>query len=979
MAPTVPTYEPGGRRRTNPYQPNQVNADMFGANVGRAIASVGENISSLGSTFAQLEKEQKAKNDTARVMEAYTDGTKRLREVLYDPENGLYNRTGRNAEGVLDLTSEEAQRIFSEVEGTLDNEDQKEAFRRMWQRKEESTLDGMSKYEFDQMGAATTQAKTSALANLEADIVANYNNPDALAANFDAVRGMIRANPDGLPQEAVEQLERESVSKLHLQVIQRMSLDNPALALEYYEDHKGQVSGSDHALAEKYISAVEQIRDARGIAEEISSGGGASDIINAMISAESSGDPSAVSSAGALGLMQLMPDTAREMAYALGLKDVSGMDDADLQLFFASPEGQEINKRLGTAYLSRQLTRFNGDVEAALVAYNAGPDNAVKWLNAGRDYSVLPKPEETYPYVGKVLGQAFGITDTQGGMEGASQRYQDALKGSGSNMFTGGSATDFLLERLQPGRPASYVTDMNPVMRDRLAAFMAAAPDFVKDGLDLLSGARSEERQKELWDAALAKYGSEAEARKWVAPPGKSQHNHGNAADLGWNGAGFSSAPQAVKDWVHQNAERFGLAFPLSNEGWHIETTEARGGQFQEGLGFSAGNVFDGRVFDGQGNMVEGQPGLVTLSAAPGSAANVYTQFASPYRTSTTGSLDAMLAEAEERYWDRPDLLAEVQRQIKNDWNTKQATQQAQVDSLKMEVFRGIMNGQKVRDFPPALLEQIGAEGVSSLLTLESKFEPGNSDKTDDRTYYQLTMMDPADFAEVDLLSYAEKLSATDFQKFADRQAELLRGGDGVGQVVGMRTRSQIMSDTVALLGLEPTKNQDDARSVATLERMLDDKVRAYAEANNGKSPGAPEIQEMVDRLILEGTIDGSGALGGLFGNDRKMVYQLTPDELNRFTVANTVNDIPAEDQAVVARAYRGIWGETPGEAGAVDFYNDMVRVSLGAAPTPPDALKTQILQALAQRLGRRPTEEEIANTYRRMIQSATGMTNGGR
>tara|TARA_R110000851_G_scaffold22626_6_gene66996 strand:- start:518 stop:3901 length:3384 start_codon:yes stop_codon:yes gene_type:complete len=114
-------------------------------------------------------------------------------------------------------------------------------------------------------------------------------------------------------------------------------------------------------------------------------------------------------------------------------------------------------------------------------------------------------------------------------------------------------------------------TGMNDQFSSGLDAMIAAAPESVQKSLKVSSGFRSVARQKELWAGALKKYGSVAEARKWVAPPGNSQHGHGNAADLK-----FQS--DEAKQWVHANAGQFGLSFPLSNEPWHIELATARGG-----------------------------------------------------------------------------------------------------------------------------------------------------------------------------------------------------------------------------------------------------------------------------------------------------------------------------------------------------------------------------------------------------------------
>lgn len=120
-------------------------------------------------------------------------------------------------------------------------------------------------------------------------------------------------------------------------------------------------------------------------------------------------------------------------------------------------------------------------------------------------------------------------------------------------------------------RPDS-VSGFDPRLNDRLGQLFMSAPPEVRDVLRITSGYRSPEKQAQLWQEALTKYGSPDAARKWVAPPGKSNHNHGTAADLKY------LAPTA-QEWAHANAANYGLAFPLSNEPWHVEIAEARGGQ----------------------------------------------------------------------------------------------------------------------------------------------------------------------------------------------------------------------------------------------------------------------------------------------------------------------------------------------------------------------------------------------------------------
>ncbi|QIL02954.1 lytic transglycosylase domain-containing protein [Sphingomonas sinipercae] len=86
---------------------------------------------------------------------------------------------------------------------------------------------------------------------------------------------------------------------------------------------------------------------------------------------ESSFEPYAVSHAGARGLMQLMPGTAREQAGKMGM----GYDPNRLM------SDKAYNVMLGSAYFQRMLNTWNGSVPLAVASYNAGAGNVRKWIN----------------------------------------------------------------------------------------------------------------------------------------------------------------------------------------------------------------------------------------------------------------------------------------------------------------------------------------------------------------------------------------------------------------------------------------------------------------------------------------------------------------------------------------------------------------------------------------------------------------------
>ncbi len=105
------------------------------------------------------------------------------------------------------------------------------------------------------------------------------------------------------------------------------------------------------------------------------------DLIHAIIRAESGYDPQARSRAGAAGLMQLMPGTARRL----------GVDD---------PYDPVQSIDAGTRFMGELLDLFPDSLESALAAYNAGP-------GAVRRYGGIPPYAETQAYVPRVLGYLY--------------------------------------------------------------------------------------------------------------------------------------------------------------------------------------------------------------------------------------------------------------------------------------------------------------------------------------------------------------------------------------------------------------------------------------------------------------------------------------------------------------------------------------------------------------------------------------------
>lgn len=153
------------------------------------------------------------------------------------------------------------------------------------------------------------------------------------------------------------------------------------------------------------------------------------ELLKAMAKAESGFDPNATSKSGAMGIMQLMPSTAK----GLGVKDAYD---------------PEQNIMGGAKYIASLLEKYDGNVSYALAAYNAGSGNVDK-------YDGIPPFEETQNYVTKILGYlqngGVEIPDQWADVTGADSASDTTLGDALKQLFTREDYEDFLrlfLERL---------------------------------------------------------------------------------------------------------------------------------------------------------------------------------------------------------------------------------------------------------------------------------------------------------------------------------------------------------------------------------------------------------------------------------------------------------------------------------------------------------------------------------------------------
>ncbi len=412
-------------------------------NASSAIAAVGraqQNSAQAMMDSAAAREEKARKQALLEAAERENRARRDTMDLLYgkDDKPGLYSRNGKNAMGLEEEYQKQFEAIRQRATAGLQDPDALEELNKSLNSLDLSNLDNVKRHEQKERIGYTTQL-TADKADLAAQkVYLEWNNKDTFQKSLKEAEdaAITMASVQGVDATDKILSARSGVYRMRLTAM--MNQDDPTAILQAHKIYKdaigkGEIHWKDVQDLDRAFSSVLPKAEAYGALREFQGGNTigarqAGEIFPAMLQVESGGrhtDASGAvitSSAGAKGIAQLMPATAKEMAKELGI-------DPSTWLM------PEINQLLGQKYFEKMQNKF-GDNVLAVLSYNWGPGNVqdhIKEVGDPRtgevsyDYFLATVPsDEARAYVPKVMaamGEGSGKIDTF-----RAQQFQGTLR-----------------------------------------------------------------------------------------------------------------------------------------------------------------------------------------------------------------------------------------------------------------------------------------------------------------------------------------------------------------------------------------------------------------------------------------------------------------------------------------------------------------------------------------------------------------------
>jgi hypothetical protein len=1000
----------------------------FGAGIGSALGDLANGLGQAGNAALNIQAQKNEENRTSSTLDAYSQYQTKTNETLYQGDGALLGKVGKDAIGVGKSYADLAGGIYRDIDATISDPKAKQAFRKMAVQRDQSVSEALMRHEFDQSKAYKSDSLKAALASSVDSATSGFTDPKIVDNAIATGTRAIHAQNAGEPDEFVNQQVREFTSQVHSGIVSRMATSDINAAYKYYQDHGDEITGPEHIqldrmFAPKRTAEAENsfVNTATGVskaASDLTDAGGR--LISAIGTGESDGNPNAehpVRISGgkqvqASGQHGVLISTARELSPRVDGGALAGKSDAEIKEALKNPG-------LSAAYSARmmddQLKRYNGDIEAALIAYNAGPANADKWIKAGRSDDALPRPGETRKYVDKVMG-----------------RYADL---SGGGITAGPDPTPYSQIAIGKDLPAAgqRLTPDNWNLKFYKPKDMMA-PTAGGQFVDARAATMADALGKRFFDATgirvpinddydPANPGPTAGKRRGTADVAdnphvsKSQHLLGRAFDfqvqkltpeqkstflqmareVGFSGVGFYEGKSghlhldtgrarswgAVPSWAQTGMR---MTVPTGGEGDQA-TMPGASAPLPSGLNTRTGPYSEDKRVATKRVAIESLPASASTNALlfsptygmTGAVGATTVPTVPPVMPTTVKTndfdLDGSLAAAAAQFGEDSPSYRNIERRLRAYQSKVDRDNTADAKELSKALWTHIVGGGDLDNADPKLLAQAMTDAPESVGKMQDFIDKRTSKQkttTNWETYSTLQntrARDPDAWRETNLYDYRNQLGDEEFKSLSQAQVADIQAGDAAAHKEGFLTTKALIDNAVAGFGWKESAPADAQRI-----GLLQGRMAAWESEYRGQNKKEPDLAAKEARLAYL----TKPVPGGMFGSDKyvfevgsaqenidKRANNIDTSNVDGFNAVSNYKDIPVDDLTHLIKTFRSDnGGATPTPEDAVRYYNDAYRASVGGVVEPSENDKAEFLSGLRRAFPSKNITDQMLQKY---------------
>lgn len=316
---------------------------------------------------------------------------------------------------------------------------------------------------------------------------------------------------------------------------------------------------------------------------------------------------------------------------------------------------------------------------------------------------------------------------------------------------------------------------------------------------------------------------------------------------------------------------------------------------------------------------------------------------------SKSNNLSAALAEAKQF---EGKLRDEVERRVKEGFSLRRAAERDHEEQTFLRATNIVEKSKSFDAIPPNVVAALPLSARSSLRNYADSLRTGRKIETDLGTYYDLQTMASTPetrnkFLETPLLTYIDKLSATDFKHFAELQGGLRKGdASKEAELDGIQSDSQIVHGAMRRAGIDPTPKDTDKKAADKayeVQRKIDLAVKAEA-GRLGRKLRNEEISAIAEDQLVKGVTEEHW-----YGNTRKLRYQLERGETFK---VDDIDEVPKSQRETIRQLFIKRRGVPPTDQEILRIYNGTPLPAATPKPAPKAAPRAPSAQAAPSKPG---------------------------